>query len=515
MIYRFEDFLFDSDARELRCAGVPRPVERKVLALLELLLARANTMVSKDAIIEEIWAGRVVSDGTVNGRIKLLRKALDDDGKQQRLIRTHYGEGFRFIGRVKAGESAKSLSVPTSRAHALPDRPSIAVLPFDNMSSDPEQEFLADGTCEDILTALSKVPELFVIARNSTFKYKGQAVDVREVGRELGVAFVLEGSVRRIGERIRITAQLIDTRSGAHVWAERYDRLAQDIFALQDEMTREIVSAMLGEILTTTNQAKIWAGGTQSFDAWQAVVSATMLVPTMDHTSMIEAVRLLEKAIQIDPEYASAHVVLANAHYHFAINGWSNDTEATIVATASHATRALRINPSDPLATALLSFTAFVSGDAEKADALATKAIELGPDIIASLILVAMICVYLGRTQEAVKLTEHVMRLSPIERTTISTTAAFVYTSSGQYETAIEHAQSLLSEDPENVNAQIATIISQLNLGNKEQAQQLSKRLKIQEPEFSIDSYLGSLFLSGHPVGTQSRAALLDAGLSA
>ncbi|MEM6475153.1 MAG: winged helix-turn-helix domain-containing protein [Pseudomonadota bacterium] len=515
MIYRFEDFRFDSDARELRCAGTPRAVERQVLELLDLLISNADRMVTKEEIIERVWDGRAISDGSINGRIKLLRKALDDDGKQQRLIKTHHGEGFRFVGSVKTSGAAKGAQPRASTSPALPDRPSIAVLPFDNMSSDPEQEFVADGMCEDILTALSKFPELFVIARNSTFKYKGIASDVRDVGSELGVAFVLEGSVRRHGDRLRITAQLIDAQTGAHVWADRYDRETEDIFSLQDEMTQEIVSAMLGELVTTTVQAKIWAGGTNNFDAWQAVVKATLLVATMDRTKMTEAVRLLETAIALDPDYGSARVVLANAHYHFAINGWSADPQATIAEIARRASEALEINPEDSLATALLSFTALVSGDMQRAGELATRAIALGPDVIASVLMVAMICVYLGRFEEAAKYTEHCIRLSPIARTTISTTAAFVYTASGQYDTAITYAEDLLAEDPANVNGQIAAIIAQHQTGNNETAKQLAAGLMRCDPVFSVERYLSSLFLTDHPVGQRSRNAMLAAGLAA
>lgn len=516
MIYQFEDFKLDTDRHELTKAGAVLAVEPQVFALLELLVTNPDRMIPKDEIIEKVWNGRIVSDGSLNTRIRSLRKTLDDDGKQQRLIKTHHGQGFRFVGNPKTEyPSTQAGASEEQTVLALPDRPSIAVLPFDNMSPDPEQEFLADGMCEDILTALSKDPQLFVIARNSTFQYKGRAVDVREVGRELGVAYVLEGSVRSSGERLRITAQLIDARTGEHVWAERYDRQKEDIFELQDQMTRQIVSELLGELVTTNDQAKIWVGGTENFGAWQAVVRATALVATMERASLIEAVRLLETAIEFDPLYASAHVVLANAHFHFAINGWSDDPSKSLAAIAKHAKMALDIDPTEPLATALLSFIALASGDLDEADRLATRAAQLGPDIIANIIMVAMVFVYVDRCDAAAKLTEHALRLSPIARTTISTTAAFVFTSSEDFEAALQHCEILLDDDPHNLNGLVASIISHQKLGRIDVAAQYADRLLRAFPEFAIERYLASRFLATHPIGERSRSALLAAGLQA
>ncbi len=505
--------MFNTDLRELTRAGEIRSAPPQVLALLELLIANYERMVSKDEIVEAVWNGRIVSDGSINSRVKLLRQALDDDGKQQRLIKTVHGQGFRFVGTVEASEADPDMASDPSAILPLPDRPSIAVLPFDNMSSDPDHEFLADGICEDILTALSKVSELFVIARNSTFVYKGRSVDVRQVGRELGVAYVLEGSVRSSGPRLRITAQLIDARSGEHVWAERYDRQQDEIFALQDEITLQIVSELLGELITTTEQARIWVGGTGNFDAWQAVVRGTMLVASMERAKLSEAVVQLERAISIDPEYASAHVVLANAHFQLLINGWTDDPMASLGIIAENAQQALAINPSDPLATAMISFVALCQGDLARAEQLAQRAVELGPNIIASLILVAMISVHLGAMDRATQLTTQCLRLSPIGRRTISTTAAFVQTSAGNYEAALHHADELLNDNPNDINGLITAIICYEVEGDIEKRDGFAKRLLAIDPQFSIDHYLASKFLQNHEVGQHSRSLLLAAGL--
>jgi TolB-like protein len=209
----------------------------------QVLIRNRDHLVSRDELLAAVWNGRIVSESTLASRINAARAAIGDNGEAQRLIRTVMRKGIRFVG--TAHEEQKSEVATTSGAAErprsalpLPDRPSIAVLPFSNMSGDREQDYFADGICEDIITGLSKLRWFFVIARNSSFTYKEKAVDVRQVGRELGVRYILEGSVRKGGNRVRITAQLIDAATGKHLWADHYDRELTDIFALQDEITK-------------------------------------------------------------------------------------------------------------------------------------------------------------------------------------------------------------------------------------------------------------------------------------
>ena len=210
-------------------------------------------VVSKDDLLDAVWGGRIVSESTLTSHINAVRKAIGDSGEEQRLIRTVARKGFRFVGEVREARSSDGVTFRRSRSHrassepptpalALPDKPSIAVLPFQNLSGDPEQEYFADGVVEDIITALSRMRWLFVIARNSSFTYKGRAVDVKQVGRELGVRYVLEGSVRKAANRVRITGQLIDATTGAHLWADRFEGTLDDIFELQDR-SRQASSA--------------------------------------------------------------------------------------------------------------------------------------------------------------------------------------------------------------------------------------------------------------------------------
>ena len=250
----FEDCVLDTDKRELRRGADPVSITPQVFDLLEYLIRNRDRVVSKDDLIAAIWRGRIVSDAAVTTRINAARNAIGDNGEVQRLIKTLPRKGFRFVGAVR-GEQAPGhspgveRSVETPRpALTIPDKPSIAVLPFANLSSDPEQDYFADGIVEDIITELSRFSELFVIARNSSFQYKGKAIDVRQVGRELGVRYVLEGSVRRGSDRIRISAQFIDAATGAHRWAERYDRALEGVFAVQDEVVRTIVAILAAHV---------------------------------------------------------------------------------------------------------------------------------------------------------------------------------------------------------------------------------------------------------------------------
>ena len=255
MTLSFGDYEIDVERRELRRAKTPVHVEPQVFDLLVYLVQNRDRVVSKDDLIASVWGGRSVSDSTLTSRINAARNAVGDSGEDKKLIRTIARKGLRFVGEVRTQptgtEPADASGLPPDQVHErsrpalpLPDRPAIAVLPFINMSGDPEQEYFSDGISEDIITALSKLRWFFVIARNSSFIYKGKAVHMKQIAEELGVGYVVEGSVRKSGDRVRITAQLNDVATGSHIWAEHYDRSLADVFAVQDEITEAIVAAI-------------------------------------------------------------------------------------------------------------------------------------------------------------------------------------------------------------------------------------------------------------------------------
>ena len=322
-------------------------LEPQVFDLLVYLIENRDRVVSKDDLIASVWQGRIVSDSTLTSRINAARKAIGDSGEQQSLIRTIARKGFRFVGTLRdaARTAPADRRTPT---FPLPDRPAIAVLPFTNMSDDPEQEYFSDGISEDIITALSKLRWFLVIARNSSFIYKGKSVHLKQIADELGVGYVVEGSVRKAGDRVRITAQLNDVATGSHIWAERYDRSLADVFAVQDEITEAIVAAIEPQLYAAENY-RAQRKPPDSLDAWDLVMRALSHYWRVTRQDNVVAQALLEKAISIDPNYGQALGVLATSYIFSAHMGWADMATAAPIAERA-ALAAIRADSEDPWA---------------------------------------------------------------------------------------------------------------------------------------------------------------------
>ncbi len=313
---------------------------------------------------------------------------------------------------LPAGKAASAPPVPAAGSLPLPDKPSIAVLPFDNLSSDPEQEYLGDGLAEDIITTLSKISNLFVIARNSSFAYKGKAADIRDIARQLGVRHVLEGSVRSSGKRLRITAQLIDAVDGHHVWAERYDRKLEDVFDIQDEMTREIVTALRLE-LSDGEQSQIWLRGTSDFDAWLNTMQAMELVTRGSPVEMARARELFQGAVDTDPNYTFALAWIGMTHWFDVRFGFSDSPEKSLATAGELAVEALRQDPSEPHAHNLAGIVLALQERYDEAIAELREAIRLSPNDAWLKLGIARVLVIAGRAEEAEPLVHEAMRLNP------------------------------------------------------------------------------------------------------
>jgi TolB-like protein len=312
VVLAFGDYRLDIERRELRHGADVIGLEPKAFDLLTFLMLHRDRVVTKDDLLQGVWGGRIVSESALTTRINAVRRALGDDGTEQRLVRTFTRKGVRFVGEVT------ELSDPTmpasgdspSRALAAADKPSIAVLPFQNMSADPDQEFFADGIAEDVITALSRYPSLFVIARSSCLTYRGRAVDVKEVGRELGVRYVLQGSLRKSGDRIRVTAQLVEAETGRHVWANRYDRDLADIFAVQDEIA-QVVTIAIAPAIDQVERQRAVRKPPASLDAWAAYQRGLWHLSSATAAGNALAEQFLQQAIDLDPTFAGAHSALA------------------------------------------------------------------------------------------------------------------------------------------------------------------------------------------------------------
>ena len=332
--FRFANFEIDVARQELRRAGDLIPVEPQVFDLLVHLIRYRNRIVSREELIDAVWKGRVISEATLSSRVSAVRRVIGDNGTDQSLIRTHHKRGFRFVGRVDDANrpcevpDAKSMqqqSVMDNQASrtqraaalrpalALPDKPSIAVLPFQNRSGDPVQEYFADGLTEDIITGLSRQRWFFVIARNSSFAFKADAADVRKVANELGVRYVLEGSVRKASGRVRVTAQLIDASKGVNLWADRYDRDLANIFELQDEITNRVIDSVGSQIIVA-EAARVQRKSPQNIEAWDLVMQALPHMWRMTVDEQRLAQDLLQQAVGLDADYAHAHALLGWTH---------------------------------------------------------------------------------------------------------------------------------------------------------------------------------------------------------
>ena len=415
--------MLDTDRRELRRGDELIDVEPQVLDLLIYLMANRDRVVSKDDLIASVWEGRIVSDATLSSRIYAARKAVGDTGQDQRLIRTIARKGLRFIGAVhtrsKNDEPAAAATGPpwvhsanrSRLALPLPARPAIAVLPFVNMSADPEQEHFSDGISEDLITALSKLRWFFVIARNSSFVYKGKVIHIKQVAEELGVGYVLEGSVRKGGDRVRITAQLNDVATGSHVWAERYDRRLADVFAVQDEITEAIVASIEPQLYAAEHfHAKHKAP--ESIDAWGLVMWALSHFWRVTPQDNVAAQGLLEKAIAIDPNYAQALGVLASSHVMSAYMGWTDAAIAVPIAERA-ALAAIRADSEDPWARHALGSVHLISQSFDDALAELELALNLNPNFALAQSIYGLVLSFFGRWEDAHAVVARALRLSP------------------------------------------------------------------------------------------------------
>ncbi|MDN3277083.1 winged helix-turn-helix domain-containing protein [Frankia sp. RB7] len=391
-------------------------VEPQVFDLVVHLMENRDRVVSKDELIDKIWHGRSVSESTLTSRINAARKAVGDSGANQTLIRTIARKGFRFVGDVETKSAAATVeprrSVTTSHTTpALPERLSIAVLPFTNMSGDREQDYFSDGISEDIITALSKLRWFFVVARNSSFVYKGRAVHLNEIARELGVRYVLEGSVRRSGDRVRISAQLNDVSTGGHLWAERYDRELADIFAVQDEITEAIVAAIEPQLYAAENfRAQQKPPG--SLDAWDFVMRALSHYWHITREDNASAQALLEQAIAIDPAYGKALGLLATSHIFGAHMGWA-DMAATVPVAERAALAAVEADRDDAWAHHGLAYTYLFRRRFDDALAEFELTLQLNPNFAMAHAFYGVTLCYAGRWQDGDAAARRALQLSP------------------------------------------------------------------------------------------------------
>ena len=416
---------------------------------------------------------------------------------------------YRIEKDVEPGTAAMSSTGPSL---ALPDRPSIAVLPFQNMSGDPEQEYFCDGVVEDVITGLSRIKWLFVIARNSSFTYKGRAVDVKQVGRELGVRYVLEGSVRKSGDRVRITAQLIEAETGAHLWAERYDRPIDDIFALQDEITLSVVGA-IEPSLRSAEVERAKRKRPDSLDAYDLVLQALPGVYSRMPEQEKIALVLAERAIALDPNYALAHACAAHSHHTlYARGGLKVEHRAAAI---RHAQSAIAHGQDDALA---LAFAGFILGidahDRAAAFAAFDAALAISPSTALTYIFGSIILGFAGDAERAAEWAERGLRLSPLDpwRSSAFNTLAIGHIQHGRYEEAAAAARKAVQCSPGFSVCHMVLAAALAKLGRIEEAKAAGARALGLHPSFRYGGWLSSVNCVPELAASLSEA-FRDAGL--
>lgn len=488
--YRFEHFELVPAHRQVLANGQAVPLGGRAYDLLLLLIEHRDRVIGKDELLSRVWGGQVVEENNLTVQIAALRKAIGSEA-----IATVSGRGYRFT----AGDAAGS---PLERpALALPNIPSIAVLPFENLSGDPSQDYFADGMVEDIITALARMKAFFVIARNSTFVYKGRAVDIKTVGRELGVRYVLEGSVRQAGGRLRITGQLIDASDGHHVWADRFDGAPGDIFALQDRITDGIVMALEPSIRRAEFERTrvLPTSNLQAYDlGWRALAK---LRPNTTREDNDEAVSLVARAVQLDPNFAQAKALGALACVARVTEGYGDAGD--VKTGLRYAEQALAENTDDPtvlsqagVALASLGFRALgvrvLGFRYDEATRAIERALELSPNLIAVQYCAATLRLFLGETDASIAHWERCARISPLDpvKTMFTVGVGGAHMLAGRYEQALAAAQHAVQESPNYAMGQRLIVANLGFLGRMDEARIAAKRMLELIPAFTVFKYL-------------------------
>jgi TolB-like protein/Tfp pilus assembly protein PilF len=482
-----------------------------VFDVLVYLVQNRDRIVSKDDLIDAIWQGRAVSDAALSSRISAARRAIGDNGDDQALIRTLQRRGFRFVGQIKDDSpppaASADLERPAQRPAAteepakpapdaeparatalpLPDKPSIAVLPFQNMSGDPEQEYFADGLTEDIITGLSRQRWFFVIARNSTFAYKNEAIDVRKVASQLGVRYVLEGSVRRAAGKVRVTGQLIDAVHGIHLWAEKFDRESADIFELQDDITNRVIGSVGPQILVA-EAARIRRAPPQNIEAWDLVIQALPHMWRVSADEQRRAQALLQQAVALDPDYAHAHALVGWTYISlFNLNARTPIGEFTDKALDAGA-KAIDFDDQEPWGHLVLGLGHARRRRSEAAVSHLSKAVDISPSFALGYAGLGYALACGGEPHRGLEALEQALRLSPrdpflgIYAPTVRYMALFAL---GQYEETVAVCRSTVAMHPNHAGAWRLMTVSLGLLGRTGEAREALARTLALQPDLS------------------------------
>ena len=511
-VYRFDRFVLDLGRGVLMEQGVERQLRPKTFTLLEYFVQNAGRVVGRDEIMQAIWPDVIVTDDSIAQCIKEVRRTLGDDRHQ--LLRTLPRRGYQFVGPVDIYDPAQTVapSPPPSAtdttleqssrattaadAPVLPDKPSIAVLPFANLSADTNQSYFSDGVTHDIITELSRFSELLVIASNSSFQYRDRFPDMRQVGRELGIRYALGGSIRRAGSRVRITAELVDTATGAHLWAERYDRELEDVFAVEDEVVRTIV-AILAAHVRKAEVERTRAKPPQSLQAYdyylQAAATFANFMSSFSVEDLYQTRRLLDQALAIDSGYGLCWALMAETCVSAFINPLDRDllNRAVLDRALAFAGKAVQLDPNSPMAHSHLGHVFIWRRQHEESIAAFEKAVALNPNDVDWRFAAAL--VYSGQPERAIEAAEGYIRRDPFHPPLASCFLGFAHYMLEQFAEALPLVRDSVRRAPKMRAARAWLAATYGQLGQIEEARAEVRAILQLQPNYTISGTLRPL----------------------
>ena len=483
--YLFEDCALDTDRRELRRGSSLVAVEPQVFDLLVCLIRHRDRVVSKDDLLTSIWHGRVVSESTLANRINAARSVIGDTGVAQRLIKTLPRKGVRFVGAVSENDGAATVR-PLDLPNGFSEKPSIAVLPFANLGRESDQDYFADGIVEDIITALSRNRAFFVIARNSSFTYKDKAVDTKQIARELGVRYVLEGSVRKLNARVRVTAQLIEAASGHHLWADRFDADVADIFDLQDQIVTRVVGAIAPQLeKAEIDRAK--RAATDDSAAYDLYLRGLAGWNQWSKEGNANALRHFYAAMKKDVDFSTPYGLALSCYLLGKASGWLTEFDDKEIARLID--RAVDIGVDDPVALCWAGHgLAFFFNDVERGLLLIDRSLELDENLAIAWQRSGWVRGYAGDPDGAIKSLNNAIRLNPLDPRVFLTQSAmaFAYFIMGRDDEAAHWAAKALRVKPNWMPALRVAMACNGMRGHDDEAKRALKSYAQVDPEVSI-----------------------------
>lgn len=523
MVYRFGPFELDLARVELRKDGQSLPLEPQVFTLLAFLVEHRERVVSRDEIFEKVWDGRVVSDSALSSRIKSARKALGDDGKTQRFIRTTHGQGFRFVAELRvqrdglpaisAGAADAVVSqAPAATAEAV-SRPSIAVLPFRPIGDAGPYLTIADGLPHELITELSRLRWLFVIARGSSFRLRGDELDPREAGRLLGVRYCLSGTVEVSGQQLAVTTELVDARAGDVVWAERYTGFIDDVHAVRAEIRSRILTSL--EIQIPLHEA---AGArltnTENLDAWSAYHLGLQHLYRFNRKDNAMAAGLFARAVDREPEFARAHAGLSFVHFQTAFMRQTDDIAGEITLARSCAQRGVDIDHLDPFVNFTMGRSFWLEGDLERALAWLERATSLSPNYAQGIYARGWTETMAGNGLEGRAQVDLAMRLSPLDplHYAMIGTRGFTHMARGEDAEAADWTERAARSPGAHVLIAMIAAAAQALAGNELRAREWAANVRQRNPQLTREDFFRAFPVKAEEMRTRVSTALRRLG---